>query len=84
MLTLSISFSVIANIRNNLVHWGAHSEGLAGLVVSNEHTYPIKIKKYRINVDDLNDMTTDLVRIDITFSFEGVSEMLMMLFGLNS
>jgi hypothetical protein len=63
----------IANMRNNILHWGAGDRpGETDFLVTNDflaHT-PAKLKEYRVSVLNLMEMSTDLTKIGMHLSCE--------------
>ena len=68
-------FSAIGTIRNNIIHWGASYDGVPDLLVSNAGLYPSfdKLKEFRINVLDLDNMCSDLEKINFYLLMEQIS-----------
>jgi hypothetical protein len=55
--------SVIATIRNNILHWGAKAEIDGSFRISNKKYHPIKPKDFTVNVPDLNNLHKDVRNI---------------------
>jgi hypothetical protein len=63
----------IANMRNNIIHWGASDLGNSDwFLVSNDflaHT-PAKLREFRVSVANLKEMNADLTKIGMHLSYE--------------
>jgi hypothetical protein len=52
--------AAIGTVRNNLVHWGAKTDGVKDFTISNLDRNPINPREYTVSVKDLTNMVEDL------------------------
>ncbi|MGO9722243.1 MAG: hypothetical protein ACLPOA_17045 [Methylocella sp.] len=62
--------AAIANIRNNLVHWGAQTDWEGSFIISNVRRKPLKITTYTVTIDDFRKIDKDLTKILFFLKFE--------------
>jgi hypothetical protein len=64
--------AAINTVRNHLVHWGATHDGETGFLVSNANSSPPahRLKEFKVSVADLQNMTHDINKINLTILFE--------------
>jgi hypothetical protein len=62
-----IQLQAIGEIRNALVHWDGRLTETDGFIVKNTHRahLPTKVQEYRVGIEQLVQMTTDLIKIDL-------------------